>query len=68
MLYGLGAYYLGKGIEQFACPVAIAIGVIVIVVALLSAIFIKPHEAELECSLMMAGVNIEAIVTSRCRC
>jgi hypothetical protein len=68
MLYGLGAYYLGKGIEQFACPVAIAIGVIVIVVALLSAIFIKRHEAELECSLMMAGVNIEAIVTSRRRC
>jgi membrane protein DedA with SNARE-associated domain len=48
IVYGLGAYYLGEKIEQFASPVAIAIGIIVIACVVVSAVFIKRHEVELE--------------------
>jgi membrane protein DedA with SNARE-associated domain len=48
LFYGLGAYYLGEKIEQFASPIAIAIGLLVAAGVVVSAIFIKRHEAELE--------------------
>ena len=48
IFYGLGAYYLGEKIEQFAGPVAIAIGVTVSAFVVVSAFLIKRHEVELE--------------------
>jgi membrane protein DedA with SNARE-associated domain len=46
--YGLGAYYLGKKIEDFSGPVGIALGVVAAAALIAWIIFIRRHETELE--------------------
>jgi membrane protein DedA with SNARE-associated domain len=45
--YGLGAYYLGKGIEQFARPVAIALTVVGGTAVVLMVLYLRRKEREL---------------------
>jgi membrane protein DedA with SNARE-associated domain len=48
VIYGLGAYYLGKEASHLAKPAAIILGAIALIFVIVFAIFIRRHEAELE--------------------
>jgi membrane protein DedA with SNARE-associated domain len=47
LFYGLGAYYLGKGIEEFARPVAITLAVVGGAVVVLVVLYLRRKEQEL---------------------
>ncbi len=47
LFYGLGAYYLGKGVEQFAKPFALALAVVVAIVVILAIIYWRRKEQQL---------------------
>jgi membrane protein DedA with SNARE-associated domain len=47
LFYGLGAYFLGKGIEEFARPVAITLAVIGVVVVITMIRYLRRKEQEL---------------------
>jgi membrane protein DedA with SNARE-associated domain len=47
LFYGLGAYYLGKGIEQFARPVAVALTVVGGTAVVLLVLYLRRKEQEL---------------------
>jgi membrane protein DedA with SNARE-associated domain len=47
LFYGLGAYYLGKGIEQFARPVAVALTVVGGTAVVLMVLYLRRKEQEL---------------------
>ena len=47
LFYGLGAYYLGKGVEEFARPVAITLAVVGGAVAVLMILYFRRKEQEL---------------------
>ncbi len=46
--YGFGAYYLGKEVEHLAKPVGIGLGAGAVVAILVTAMFLRRHEALLE--------------------
>jgi membrane protein DedA with SNARE-associated domain len=46
-VYGLGGYYLGQGASRLAEPVEIGLGVGIVIVVALGAIFLHRHEARL---------------------
>lgn len=48
MLYGFGAYYLGNEVTHVAKPAAIAIGAGAVIAFIVSAIFVRRHEAALQ--------------------
>jgi len=45
--YGLGAYYLGKGVEEFARPFALALGVAGAIVVISLILYWRRKEQEL---------------------
>jgi len=45
--FGFAAYWLGTEVEQFAKPVVIGIGVIVVILILAGIVFVRRHEAQL---------------------
>ena len=45
--YGLGAYYLGKGVEEFARPFALALAVVGAIVVISMIVFWRHKEQEL---------------------
>ena len=45
--FGFAAYMLGRQVERLAGPMVIIIGVGVVIVAIIGAIFVGRHEAEL---------------------
>ncbi len=47
LFYGLGAYYLGKGVEQFAKPFAIALAVIAAIVVISAIVYWRRKEQQL---------------------
>jgi membrane protein DedA with SNARE-associated domain len=47
LFYGLGAYFLGKGIEEFARPIAITLAVVGAVIVVLMIFYLKRKEQEL---------------------
>ena len=47
MFYGLGAYYLGKGVEEFARPFAIALAVVGTIVVVSMILYWRRKEQEL---------------------
>jgi membrane protein DedA with SNARE-associated domain len=47
LFYGLGAYYLGRGVEQFARPFAIALAVIGAIVVVSMIVYWRLKEQEL---------------------
>jgi membrane protein DedA with SNARE-associated domain len=47
LFYGLGAYYLGKGVEQFAKPFAMALAVIAAIVVISAIIYWRRKEQQL---------------------
>ena len=47
LFYGLGAYYLGKGVEEFARPFAIALAVVGAIVVISMIVFWRRKEQEL---------------------
>jgi membrane protein DedA with SNARE-associated domain len=47
LFYGLGAYYLGKGVEEFARPVAITLAVVGGAVVVLMIVYFRRKEQEL---------------------
>jgi membrane protein DedA with SNARE-associated domain len=47
LFYGLGAYYFGKGIEEFARPFAIALAVVGAIVFVSMIVFWRRKEQEL---------------------
>ena len=47
LLYGLGAYYLGKGVEEFARPFAIALAVVGAIVVVSMILYWRRKEQEL---------------------
>jgi membrane protein DedA with SNARE-associated domain len=47
LFYGLGAYFLGKGIEEFARPIAITLTVIGVVVVIVMIRYLRRKEQEL---------------------
>src|ERR1700729_116523 len=47
LFYGLGAYFLGKGIEEFARPIAISLTVIGVVVVIVMIRYLRRKEQEL---------------------
>jgi membrane protein DedA with SNARE-associated domain len=46
--YGTGAYLLGREMEHFATPVAIALGVVVAIFIVAAIVFLRHHEAQLQ--------------------
>jgi len=47
LFYGLGAYYLGKGVEEFARPFALALAVVGAIVVISMIVFWRRKEQEL---------------------
>jgi membrane protein DedA with SNARE-associated domain len=47
LFYGLGAYYLGKGVEQFAKPFAMALAVVAAIVVISAIIYWRRKEQQL---------------------
>jgi membrane protein DedA with SNARE-associated domain len=47
LFYGLGAYYLGKGVEEFARPFALALAVLGAIVVISMIVFWRRKEEEL---------------------
>jgi membrane protein DedA with SNARE-associated domain len=47
LFYGLGAYFLGKGIEEFARPVAVTLAVVGGAVVVLMVLYLRRKEQEL---------------------
>ena len=47
LFYGLGAYYFGKGVEEFAQPFAIALAVLGAIVVVSMVIYWRRKEQEL---------------------
>src|SRR6516164_5280531 len=47
LFYGLGAYYLGKGVEEFARPFALALAVVGAIVVMSMIVFWRRKEQEL---------------------
>ena len=47
MFYGLGAYYFGKGVEEFARPFAIALAVVGAIVVVSLIVYWRRKEQEL---------------------
>jgi membrane protein DedA with SNARE-associated domain len=47
LFYGLGAYYFGKGVEEFARPFAIALAVVGAIVFVSMIVFWRRKEQEL---------------------
>ena len=47
LFYGLGAYYLGKGVEEFARPFAMALAVVGAIVVVLMILYWRRKEQEL---------------------
>jgi membrane protein DedA with SNARE-associated domain len=47
LFYGLGAYYLGKGVEEFARPFALALAVVGAIVAISMILYWRRKEQEL---------------------
>jgi membrane protein DedA with SNARE-associated domain len=47
LFYGLGAYYLGKGVEQFAKPFALALAVVAAIVVISAIIYWRRKEQQL---------------------
>jgi membrane protein DedA with SNARE-associated domain len=47
LFYGLGAYYLGKGVEEFAKPFAMALAVIAAIVVVSAIIYWRRIEHQL---------------------
>ena len=47
LFYGLGAYYLGRGVEQFARPFAIALAVIGAIVVVSMIVYWRRKERDL---------------------
>ena len=47
LFYGLGAYYLGKGVEEFARPFAMALAVVGTIVVVLMILYWRRKEQEL---------------------
>ena len=47
LFYGLGAYYLGKGVEQFAKPFALALAVVAAIVVISAIVYWRRKEQQL---------------------
>jgi membrane protein DedA with SNARE-associated domain len=47
LFYGLGAYYLGKGVEEFARPFALALSVVGAIMVISTIVFWRRKEQEL---------------------
>ena len=47
LFYGLGAYYLGKGVEEFARPFALALAVVGTIVVVSMVLYWRRKEQEL---------------------
>lgn len=47
LLYGLGGYYLGRGVAHADRPIAIALGVIAVVASIGAVLFVRRHEPAL---------------------
>jgi membrane protein DedA with SNARE-associated domain len=47
LFYGLGAYYLGKGVEEFARPFALALAVVGAIVVISMIVFWRRKEQKL---------------------
>jgi membrane protein DedA with SNARE-associated domain len=47
LFYGLGAYYLGKGVEEFARPFALALAVVGAIVVISMIVYWRRKEQEL---------------------
>jgi membrane protein DedA with SNARE-associated domain len=47
LFYGLGAYYLGKGVEEFARPFAMALAVVGAIVVISMILYWRRKEQEL---------------------
>ena len=47
LFYGLGAYYLGKSIEEFARPVAVSLAVLGVAIVIVMILYLRRKEQEL---------------------
>ena len=47
LLYGVGGYYLGQGITHLDRPIAIALGVVAVIVSIGAVLFVRRHEPAL---------------------